>query len=309
MLRKLSLVALVIATHALSALAQLPEGQAWVGQRVVTKFAQPIRAGNRTIDNGTTYRVYLVEKFDDGILTIVSGGVRGWIWASDVVPFSKAVEFYTSEIAYNRGNVSAYNWRGLIERDAGNFDKAIADFTEAIKHGGDGVHPYNNRGNTLLLKGDADKAIADFDAALKIDAKHVMAMTNRGRAWASKGEAAKALADFEASVAIDPKYPPAHCERAWLRATSPIDSMRDGKAAIADAQIAVDAAAGASSRFLDTLAAAYAESGQFDKAVQTQERTLKLASKSNRNYKAYQERLELYRAGKPFRDTSPNIHP
>ena len=54
---------------------------------------------------------------------------------------------------------------------------------------------------------------------------------------------------------------------------------------------------------LDVLAAAYAETGQFDEAVATADEALKLAQKQNNQdmVKSSNQMIELFRKGEPFR--------
>jgi hypothetical protein len=61
---------------------------------------------------------------------------------------------------------------------------------------------------------------------------------------------------------------------------------------------------------LDTLAMAYAESGRFREAQQTLQRAIEIARASGHADDAaeMQQRLRLYRASQPFRETPPNDH-
>ena len=53
---------------------------------------------------------------------------------------------------------------------------------------------------------------------------------------------------------------------------------------------------------LDTLAAAYAEVGEFDEAVEWQEKAIQLTTDAERKQK-HQDRLKLYKEKKPYRET------
>lgn len=155
----------------MAGVAQAQEGDSWNGLKVVTRYAQPIRVENRTIDDGSKLRIYTVEKNDEGILTIASGQIKGWIWASDVVPYNKAIAFYTDEIAFVPNNSAAYHWRGMIWREKGDVDKANADRIMALY-----VH-----GIVLLRVNDYAKALADFDGSVALDPKFVLGYNER--AW------------------------------------------------------------------------------------------------------------------------------
>lgn len=286
----------------LTGAVQAQEGDAWNGLKVVTKYARAIRFENRTVDDGTRFRVYKVEKNDDGILSLVSGEVKGWIWASDVVPYDKAIDFYTDEILDNPNNASAFNWRGLLWSEKGNLDQAIADFDAAIKINAGKHYPYNNRGLVWQKKKDFDKAIADFNEAIRLDEKNLLAHSNRGQAWRKKKEYDKALADFNEAIRLDPKFAPAYNERAWLWATCRDEKFRDGKQAVESATKACELTAWKNPSFLDTLAAAYAELGYFGQAIDWQRKAVEHLDKSHPHRKDFAARMALYKGNQPYRE-------
>jgi hypothetical protein len=100
-----------------------------VGTRVVMKHPTPLRAGPQVVDDGSTFRVYTVERADGGWLWLVSGSVRGWVPAGEVVPFDRAIDFYTQELRADPANASTYNTRGLVWQEKGEPDHAQDDYT------------------------------------------------------------------------------------------------------------------------------------------------------------------------------------
>jgi len=245
----------------------------------------------------------------------------------------KAIADYDAAIRLDPKYVLAINNRGAALHDKGELDKAIADYDEAIRLDSTNVQAHNNRGGTLCQRGDFDKAIADFDEAIRLDPKYSNAFANRAAAWDAKGELDKALADYaeairldprnvwalikrgdtwyrkgdfkealadyDKAIDIDPKSMEAHGARAWLRATCPDEAYRGGAKSVEDATKASELADRKDSDMLDTLAAAYAESGQFDKAVESQEKAIELAPEDEKE--EYRSRLKLYQEGKPYR--------
>jgi hypothetical protein len=88
---------------------------------------------------------------------------------------------------------------------------------------------------------------------------------------------------------------------AWLLATNVEDRSRDGARAVGLAEALVAEFPG-DWRFVDTLAAAYAEIGDFERAVATQERAVSLAARdSEEARRETQTHLATLRAGKPVR--------
>lgn len=88
--------------------------------------------------------------------------------------------------------------------------------------------------------------------------------------------------------------------RAWMLSTSLHESLRDGEQATKDATRACELTEWKNFGILDTLAAAYAEAGDFEKAVEWQTKAIELAPKDQRE--DLQARLELYEASKPYRE-------
>ena len=97
---------------------------------------------------------------------------------------------------------------------------------------------------------------------------------------------------------------------AWLLATSPDSSARDGSKAVELAQLAEQASGGRNPITAAALAAAYAESGRFPEAVATAQSALQLAASQNESLlvDALQKQLKCYQAGSPFRDSSLTIN-
>jgi len=88
---------------------------------------------------------------------------------------------------------------------------------------------------------------------------------------------------------------------AWSLATSADSSVRDGQAAVGYAKQAVSGTGRTNAMILDTLAAAYAETGQFTNAVKVQKEAIALLA-SEEEKQDFASRLKLYTAGIPYRD-------
>ena len=150
------------------------------------------------------------------------------------------------------------------------------------------------------MKGDFDKALADLTEAIRLDPKLAQAYLCRGEAYSEKGEHGKAIADITEAIRLEPKNAKAQNALAWLLATCSQERFRDGQQAIAHATQACELTKWQLWNCLDTLAAAYAEAGKFDKAVEFQQKAVELAVKDAEKDRL-RERLKLYRSGNPFR--------
>jgi len=82
------------------------ETGSWTGQKVVIKHDHPIKIGDQIVPQHG-FHVYTAERTDGNKLWIISGSVKGWIPANEVVLFDQAINFYTQEIAANPGKPAA----------------------------------------------------------------------------------------------------------------------------------------------------------------------------------------------------------
>ena len=199
----------------------------------------------------------------------------------------------------------AYNNRGSAYARKGELDKAIADFDQAIRFDPKYAEAYNNRGLAYFKKGQLDKAIADYNQAIRFDPKYTKAYNNRGHAYSLKGDYERAILDFDQAIKLNPDSPHAVNNLAWILATHPEPQIRDGAEAVGLAEKACELTDYKNPASLDTLAAAYAETGQFDKAVKTAAKAVQLAraAKSEKIAEDIQSRLDLYKAKRPFRES------
>jgi hypothetical protein len=88
---------------------------------------------------------------------------------------------------------------------------------------------------------------------------------------------------------------------AWLLATCPDDQIRDGKNAVTLATKACDLSKWEKYEYVDTLAAAYAETGDFEQAVKYQKQAASMDGIPEDNRTNVQKRIELYLQHKPYR--------
>jgi tetratricopeptide (TPR) repeat protein len=164
------------------------------------------------------------------------------------------------------------------------------------------ARPHNNLGNALQALGRTEEAIAHYQEALRIKPDYANAHYNWGLALPRLGRFEEAVMHNQEALRIEPDYAAAHNNLAWLRATCPDETIRDGRRALAHAMRAVELVGDDNAVVLDSLSAAYAESGDFDEAVRWQERAVQLAGDEVKDDLA--ARLELYKQGQPYRDSN-----
>lgn len=167
---------------------------------------------------------------------------------------------------------------------------------------------FGNRGNCYSYLGDLDAALADYDLAEKMilvqsahrdDPRLAMNYFNRGVAYLRAEKYPDAIENFEKTISLNRDYPEVTNVLAWTLATCPELEVRNGKRAVELAESELRKFTD-SPHILDTLAAAYATSGDFDRAIETEEKAI---SKCEPDRKAdYSARLELYRSKQIFID-------
>jgi tetratricopeptide (TPR) repeat protein len=223
---------------------------------------------------------------------------RGVAWRNKG-HYEKAIADHSEALRLDPKSSLAYNGRGFAWYSKKDYDKAIEDLDEAVRLNPKYVAAYNSRGLAWSNKKEYDKAIADYNEAIKLNSKYALAYNNRGLAWSGKQEYENALADYVEAVKLDPKSASTYNHIAWLRATCTDEKFRDGAQAVENATKACELTAWTNAVNLDTLAAAYAESGDFSKAVEWQTKAVEIGLPGRDD--ELRSHLELFKTGQPFR--------
>jgi tetratricopeptide (TPR) repeat protein len=214
----------------------------------------------------------------------------------------KAIADYTAAIRLDPKMADAYLYRGGLYDMQGKQPQALADFAEVIRLDPKNPYGYTSRAFTYLYQKEYDKALADSNHALKLDPTNVTAFCHRGFAYAGKKEYDKAMADYLKAERLDPKAPDSYGLRAWLWATCPDAKIRNGKKALEYARKACELTSWKNPNQWDTLAAAYAELGNFAEAVKWLSKALASPEFVPQERVLAQARLKLYQQGKPYRN-------
>jgi len=163
------------------------------------------------------------------------------------------------------------------------------------------------RGLARRLQGRWREAAEDFTQALQIDPSMTL-FNRRAEMHYYAGDYAAALRDHVEALKLNPHDPATFNSLAWIWSTCPDPEFRNGQRAKDCATRACELTEWGEPGFLDTLAAACAECGEYEQAVQWATRAIELLEqKPPANPKVwhdYAQRRELYRQHKPFR-TSP----
>jgi len=208
----------------------------------------------------------------------------------------------------------AYNDRGMSYTSKGDYDKAVADFTKSIELGNptrsakDLAIVYCNRGSAYGAKEKNKEALADFTKAISLDPTNASFYGNRAIAYFQTRNFKASMADLNRALQRDPGIPRNYNDLAWFLATCPDATFRNGARAIQYATKACEMTKWKNGEFVDTLAAAYAEAGQFEEAVKSEQQVLELPD-TEAKINSARARLSLYKSRRPYRGEKREIAP
>ena len=249
---------------------------------------------------------------------------------------AKALEYIDKAVALRPNLPETHLMKGHVLLTQKDYAGAIASFQTALKitpqHAGSWVGLYRswamrdkdnaaiqragsmlaqlplnpaihlNMGSALAGAGRFDDAIFEFNEVLLLQPENEGAIFNRGKAYELSGREAGAVESYRAALRENPNRLSIANALAWLLAASANDKLRNGAEAVTLAEASCAQTQNKHPLMLDTLAAAYAESGQFEKAIATAETALKLAQAYPGLAKEIQAHLALFKSGKPYRD-------
>jgi tetratricopeptide (TPR) repeat protein len=152
-----------------------------------------------------------------------------------------------------------------------------------------------------------DKAIHVYDLWIAQRPDDWRAFRGRADAYLNLGKQAPAVADYEKAIKLEPKEQGVLNNLAWLLATSPDAKLRDGKRAVQLATQACERSHYKLAYILSTLAAAYAETGDFAKAIQWSSKAVEIGDQDHDD--SLKKELQSYKAGKPWRELQPEPPP
>src|SRR6266404_6624229 len=160
------------------------------------------------------------------------------------------------------------------------------------------------RAQIYSREGKYELALKDCNEALRQDRGVVEAALLRANINAHLGKYAEALKEFDYLVSLHPRnvtLARALSDRAWFRATCPNASFRNGQQAVKDAKAACSIMIWKDEHMIDILAVAYAETGDFNSAVQYAAQALAVKGISPDSTKLFQQHLALFQQHKPIR--------
>ena len=171
--------------------------------------------------------------------------------------------------------IFALGWSARRQTAYWRDSELLWDHAIAVTSDNDVAHA--NLADLLLRRGHLEGAISHCEEALRIQPRNADAENNLGLALLQKGDETDAALHFKKCLEITPDHMNAAPNLAWILATSPNSSTRDGPKAVELAEKVHRRAGHPNAIVLRTLAAAYAETGRFSDAIEAAEQAMEIA--------------------------------
>jgi tetratricopeptide (TPR) repeat protein len=194
--------------------------------------------------------------------------------------------------------------RSEIHLQQKQYKHALSVATKLIELDPNNPNSWWLRGTIYFELKQFDLAIENISEAIRLNPRWTIVVTDRGDTYFAMGRYNKAIADYHTALSFEPNGWQPRIALAWLLATAREDQYRDGQQAVGLAQQTYDAGKFGTvdqPRILSILAAAHAEDGNFDKAIDYCQNAIALAQKGSELADELPFQLSSYQAGRPWR--------
>jgi tetratricopeptide (TPR) repeat protein len=216
-----------------------------------------------------------LEMAPDSISTLlVRAGVYYEMKKSD-----KALDDIDAAIKLQPNLAQSHLMRVEVLAATDRVDQAITELEGLLKVAPGNVALLNRLESFYLVAGKPRKAIETASQIISKDSDNYPAIRFRADAYLNIGKHAEAIADFEKALALKKDDESLLNNFAWVLATSPDEKLRDGPRALKFATKAAEATKFETPHVLSTLAAAYAETGDYENATKWSEKAVELSQK------------------------------
>lgn len=214
-----------------------------------------------------------------------------------------AIEALQVAVSHRSGDASLHNNIGILYLSNRQLDLAMPHFTQAVRLAPDNASARLNLGMSLLMKQRASQALEHLQAARRLSPNDATILVQLAAAHRAQGDFEPAMKTYGEILGADPNNLDALNSLAWILATHPTPGLRNGTRAVELAEKARSLVDN-QPEILDTLAAAYAEVGRYEDAVDLTSLATKICLETGNSElgRIIQQRQQLYAAGKPFRE-------
>jgi tetratricopeptide (TPR) repeat protein len=208
-------------------------------------------------------------------------------------------------------NLDALLLRADIAAEKQDYETAINDYKSLVSRAPDGARQdlRLKLALTYWQSGQSKQALRVLDQALRGNEDSWQAHRLRGEVLLGQGEHLEAVRSYEKALSLLPQEIASEVRSSllnnlsWVLATSPEDDVRDGERALELGLKACELTEYKAAHILSTLAAAYAEKGNFEKAIEFSEKAVNLGREENsEQLEQLENELKNYKDGKPWRE-------
>ncbi len=210
---------------------------------------------------------------------------------------SEALADLTKTIELSPEYSVGYSNRAMVYYFMDRTAEAIVDIDKAIELAPESASFHFYRGEIQVKAKEYAIAIADYTSACNLKANVPRGFISRAKCFTAMGHFDKAIADFERALVVAPGNAELLQACAWALATAPHSDFRNSTRAVSLATKLCELSKRSWQAF-DTLAAAQAEAGRFDKASEAVAKAIELAPEAERP--AVKARAATYAAMKPY---------
>jgi tetratricopeptide (TPR) repeat protein len=220
----------------------------------------------------------------------------------------RALAIWKQAAALDPENGKVQNGLGISLYVHGETAEGLEHLRHAVRINPLSVESHYILGRFLLKEGHAEQSLPELVAAIEIRPHFAACEEALGSAYEAVGNSPEALAHWRKAHLMDPGRVSATLGAAWVLATAPDASVRNGAEAVSLAESAKTLAPHDDPDVLDTLAAAYAENGLYARAAASATRALALAEARGNSSQTFaiRTRLLLYKENKPYRSERPS---
>ncbi len=232
-----------------------------------------------------------------GLRTVVAGAVLAvatGLTALEALPFKGYEELLTAGIERNPEAWLAAELLGDYYLEHERLPDAYGMYAVAILARPKDPGALTGMGVVMSRGGRFADGIKLLEEAKSLRPEHAETRFHLAGALDLAGRPAEATRELREALRLRPDWPAAQRHLAWILATSPDEKVRDGKAAVELATAACAKTTVAVARCQDTLAAAYAASGDFEKAQTTALNAADLAQKEPAAAARYAAHAKLF---------------
>jgi tetratricopeptide (TPR) repeat protein len=251
----------------------------------------------------------------DKVIELASADIEGLLLRAQVLLDDDKLDEARKDVdaAYELDNnrVGTILLRAAIASAQKRYGDAISDYQLILKNTPKGQEKNPRLLMQLALLYSQDnrptQAIKIFDQVIKTNQDYWEAYRLRGDTRLGLGDHENAIKDFESALELAPE---GESDRSgilnnlsWVLSTTPNDALRDGKRALEYAIEACKLTDYKAPHILSTLAAAHAEVGEFDQAVEWSQKGVELARETNATQlEQLENELKSYQEKKPWRE-------